>query len=83
MDHNLPYEVIIAKMGTLTLWESYKDEGYEILHTDLCCWLALLEGTLSGASAVVVVVVVVVVAVVAPEAAPASGRGRCSGRSSS
>ena len=75
-------------MGTLTLWESCEDEGYEIFHTDLCCWLALLEGTLSGASAVAAVVVVVVVvavavAAVAPEAAPASGRGRCSGRSSS
>ena len=68
-------------MGTLTLWESCEDGGYEIFHTDLCCWLALLEGTLSGASAVAVAVVVV--AAVAPEAAPASGRGRCSGRSSS
>ena len=65
-------------MGTLTLWESYEDEGYEISHTDLCCWLTLLEGTLSGAS-----VAVVVAAVVAPEAGPASGRGRSSGRSSS
>ena len=80
MDHNLSYEVIIAKMGTLTLWESYEDEGYEIFHTDLCCLWTLLEGTLSGASDVAAVVVV---AAVAPEAAPASGRGRCSGRSSS
>ena len=70
-------------MGTLTLWESCEDEGYEIFHTDLCCWLALLEGTLSGAYVAVVVVVVAAVAAVAPEAGPASGRGRCSGRSSS